>query len=289
MQAPGPWLHRYAIFVAIFALAVIVSGALITSTEVAARLSQSAVSAGIYETLHRVLAVSLAILTLGIAVWTLLGTIPGWLRALAWSGAAAVALAAVGGWQPAPLSPNVGILHALLAHLSLTLSVVVAMGTSSGWNRDPELIDASTKPFLRPLAIATPPTVFLQIALGAAYRHDMTSVMPHMAIAMGVAFLALVGSSVILQNFQRPAPLRRAAAAVISIVLAQVCLGITAFLLLVLNATSTIYFVLATVGHVLVGAATLAASVVMAMQVWRSASKNPPGNAELVNVPSSPV
>jgi hypothetical protein len=74
----------------------------------------------------------------------------------------------------------------------------------------------------------------------------------------------------VLHNFLGPAPLRRAAAMLISVVLVQVCLGIAAFLMLVLNAAGTFAFVLATVGHVSIGAATLAASVVMAMQVWRS-------------------
>jgi heme A synthase len=160
-------------------------------------------------------------------------------------------------------------LHALLAHLFFSLIVVIAVGTSEGWNRTPELVDGNSKPLLRPLAAAIPPIVFLQIALGAAYRYDVTSIMPHMAVAMGVAFLALIGSSVVLQHFRRPVSLRGAAAALISIVLAQVCLGIGAFLMLALNAAGTFYFVATTVGHVLVGASTLAASVVMAMQVRR--------------------
>ena len=266
----NPWLHRYAILIAVFALAVIVSGAFITSAEVAARLSQSAVSAGIGESLHRIAAIALTMLAVGFAIWASFELIPGWLRVVAWCGVATLALASALGWHAAPLTPSAGVFHALLAHLFFSLSVVIAVGTSSGWNRAPELVDGSAKPLLRPLALATPPIVFLQITLGAAYRHNMTSVMPHMAVAMGVAFLALIESSVVLQNFPRPASLRHAAAALISIVLAQVCLGIAAFLLLVLNATGTSYFLLATVGHVTVGAATLAASVVMAMHVLRS-------------------
>jgi heme A synthase len=91
-----------------------------------------------------------------------------------------------------------------------------------------------------------------------------------MAVAMGVAFLALIVSSVVLQNFPRPASLRYAAAALIAIVLTQVCLGITAFLLLLLNQAGTAYFIPTTIAHVTIGAVTLAASVVMAMQVRRS-------------------
>jgi heme A synthase len=266
----NPALHRYTIVVAAFALAVIISGAYITSTEVAARQSQSAIMGGIHEGLHRALSIALAFLALGAAFWISFTATLGWLRALAWTAFATLAIDAGLGWSTSPLSPTVGVFHALLAHLFLSLIVVIAVGTSSGWNREPELVDGSSRPLLRPLAVAIPPVIFLQITLGAAYRHDLTGIMPHMAVAMGVAFLALISSSVILQNFRRPAAMRRAAIALISIVLAQVCLGITAFLLLLLNTAGTFYFVLASVGHVTVGAATLAASVLMAMQVWRS-------------------
>jgi hypothetical protein len=250
-------------------MAVIITGAFITSAAVAARQAHSAISLFVNEGLHRALAVALIVLTLAIAIWISSTPTPRSLRAVAWSGILTLTTGAALGWQTSPLSPKAGVLHALLAHLFFSLIVVIAAGTSEGWNRTPELVDSNSKHLLRPLAAAIPPIVFLQIALGAAYRHDVTSIMPHMAVAMGVAFLALIGSSVVLQHFHRPASLRGAAAALISIVLAQVCLGIGAFLMIALNAAGTFYFVATTVGHVLVGASTLAASVVMAMQVRR--------------------
>jgi hypothetical protein len=45
--------------------------------------------------------------------------------------------------------------------------------------------------------------------------------------------------------------------------------------MLLLNAAGTLYFILASLGHVAVGASTLAASIVMAMQVWRSVTPKP--------------
>jgi heme A synthase len=265
----NPPLHRYAIFVIVLAVAAMVAGAIITSTDVAARQTQSAVSPTISHTLHRTLSIALTVVALGFAIWTSQTPARGWLRAVAWSAFVMLASDAALGSQTPPLQAQVAVFHALLAHVFLALAVVIAMGTSASWNRPPEPVDGSHKPFLRPLAVAIPPVVFLQITLGAAYRHGMTGVMPHMAAAMGVAFLALIGSSVVLQNFPRPAPMRHAAAALISLVLTQVCLGIGAFVMLVLNSAGTFYFVGITVGHVVIGASTLAASVVMAMQVWR--------------------
>ena len=188
-------LHVYALFVAVLAMGVMIAGATITSAEVAARESQSAVALIPSDGLHRSLGIALALLTLGLAIWASLGAIPRWIRIVAWTGVVALVSDSALAWQALPLSPKTGVLHALLAHLYLSVSVVVAVGTSRSWNREPELVDGSIRPLLRPLVIAIAPVVFLDITLGAAYRHDMTSVMPHMAVAMGVAFLALIGSS----------------------------------------------------------------------------------------------
>jgi len=265
----NPALHRPALFLAILALVVIVSGAYITSTEVAARLSQPDVFPALNQGLHRALAIGLTLLTLAFAIWTAITAAPKWIRWLSWSGVATLALAAALGLRTPPLSPAAAVRHALLAHLFLAIIAVIVVGTSAAWSRPPELADGPRKPLLKPAAIATPPFVLLQIALGALYRHDIASVLPHMAIAMGVTFLAIIVSSVVLQNYPRPAALRRAAVALISIVLAQVCLGIAAFLLLLLNYAGTPYFIPVTVAHVTVGAAALAASVVMGIEVSR--------------------
>jgi heme A synthase len=263
-----PSLHRYAMFVIALAVAAIVTGAVITSTEVAARQAQSAVSPAVSLTLHEALSLALTLFSLGLAIWISRSGAPGWLKTVVWSAILLLAIEAGLGWQKTPLTA-LAVFHALLAHLFFSLAVVSSVGTSASWNDPPEQVDGSIKPFLRPLALLIPPVVFLQITLGAAYRHDMTSVMPHMAIAMGVAFLALIGSSVVLQNFPRPAMMRHSAIALISLVLTQVCLGIGAFVMLVLNSAGTFCFVAVTVGHVLIGASTLAASIVMVMQVWR--------------------
>src|SRR5271154_6331399 len=65
----SPWLHRCALFLAFAALVVIVSGAVITSTEAAARQSQSSVPAGADVSLHRAAALAFTAVTFGFALW----------------------------------------------------------------------------------------------------------------------------------------------------------------------------------------------------------------------------
>lgn len=267
-MAGNPRLHRSAVGLALLALIAIVAGAVITSSEVAARQAQSAVVQAIDEGAHRALAIALTGLALGFAVW--ISSAGGWLRALAWSALAVLVIDAATGWAAPPLAATRGIVHAVLAHVYLAIMIAMIVATSAGWNRDPELVDDGGWSWLRPVAIATPPAVFVQILLGAMYRHDVTGIMPHMAGAMIVALVTVVVSAVVLQNFTGPAALRRAAVWLISIVLTQVCLGIAALLMLVLNFAGTLVFVLSTAGHVAIGAATLSASVVMAMEAGRS-------------------
>ena len=207
MRGVTPWLHRYALFLAAFAMVVVVSGAFVTSVEIAARQTHSAVSDPSGEALHRSLGVALAFLTFGLAIWTSFAGSPGWLRALSWTALA-------------PLPPAPAIVHALLAHYSLAVIVAIAAATSPGWN--PEAAD-SRRSSLRTLGLATPPFVFLQIALGTAYRHELIGIMPHMGGALVVALMTLILSAVILQNSLGPPSMRRAAAALITIVLGASC------------------------------------------------------------------
>jgi heme A synthase len=258
--------HTLALLVVALAVVVILSGAYITSLEVVARQSQSSVDPN--EPAHRVLGGTLMLFAIGLAIRLPSNSKFG--RILGWTGVGMLALIVAAGWRGTPLSPGLGVLHALLAHLFFATAVVTAVMTSERWNRPAELTDLRRQ-FLRPLAAATPPVVFAQITLGALYRHNVIGIMLHVAVAMAVALLALILSSVVLQNYPRPASLRRSAAMLIAVVLVQVSLGIASLVMLLLNFSATSYFIAATTAHVAVGAATLAASIVMAMEVWRSA------------------
>jgi heme A synthase len=259
--------HRLSLVALALAAVVILTGAYVTSLEVVARLSQSSVKPN--ERAHRLLGYALILCVIGLAIRV--RSHPRLVRVLGWTGAGMLALAIASGWRGAPLSPGGGVLHALLAHLLFTVTAVIALVTSAHWNRPAELADVR-RPFLRPLALVTPLVVLAQITLGALYRHNLISFILHVATAMVVALLALILSSVVLQHYPRPASLRRAAATLIATVLVQVSLGIASLVMLLLNFIATGYFIAATIAHVTVGAATLAASIFFALEVWRSSA-----------------
>ncbi len=260
------WSVRCAWAAAAIGLAAIVSGAFITSTKVALEPNQGDPGVGV----HRVIALA-AIAMLCVA---LAASEPP--RIALGIALAALLASAATGWNH-PLSPGVAVWHAALAHLfSGSIATALLMATPS-WSKPAEPIDAGEWKLLRPAAIAAPFAVFGQIVMGSLYRHQLTGILPHMLGAMVVALLTLVVSALVLQHFAERAELKRAAALLLSAVLLQICLGITTFVLVLLNVTGTSAFVWIATSHVTVGTLVFAATILMAIEVSRNLA--PTGSA----------
>ena len=269
---PNPWLYRFSLLVALFALVLIGTGAFLTSSRKTAESTEQAAtaahtSAAAVQSHLLVLVIIIGILTLGLAVWLLLADKRASLR---WLSSSALVIFGLEG-ATAMLNSAAGVvIHACLAPLFFSTLVAICVLLSPSWRKGAEPVDIRGWSRLRALAVAAPPAVLIQIALGAAYRHKVTSVMPHMAGAMIVSFLTLVVSVIILQQYPDYRSLRSAAVAVLSIVLTQVTLGVTAFVLELLDIADPEWLIVSTVSHVLVGSLTLAATLVLAMQTQRN-------------------
>jgi heme A synthase len=168
--------------------------------------------------------------------------------------------------QPAPIS----IAHACLAQLFFSVTVAIAVFTSRNWQQGPDLVEDYGWPSLRSLAILTPVLVLVQIGLGAGFRHRAFSLLPHIIGAMIVPLAILLVGMFVLQQFPKHRSLRPAAAGLLSITLLQVFLGIAAYVARINAAEYPLAMVLTTVAHVATGGLTLAASVVLAIQIRRN-------------------
>lgn len=250
--------RRYAVTVVVCALIAIGIGAYVTSQ---ASGSQPAARGILNAIVHRDAAIGLIVLAAGLAIWLSTaqeGPFLGWV-ALGF-----ILLVAWIGWLGGP------VLHATLAPLAFAILVAIAVLTSAGWTEAPELVDAHAVPFLRPLAIAVPPLVLLQTALGAAYRHKLTGVTLHLGGAMLVALATLVVATLVIQHYPEHRALRSAATWLIAIVLAQVLLGVASFAMRLLDVKNANVVIVTTSSHVVLGSVTMAASLVFAMQVQRN-------------------
>lgn len=258
MNPDRPWLHPFAIFVALCALIAIVLGAVVTSLErpIAATPAAIRPAAMSFEFWHHIAGGVAIVLMLILAV--VLRTQPGWIGL-----AAGILDGALGVTRQA--SPS--ILHAVLAQIFFGCIVAVAVITSASWNRGPEPIDDTWRPSLRSLAIAVPAIILLQTTLGASYRYHALGVLWHILNAMIVLLLILIVAVFLIRQFPRHPTLKPAAVALAIITSIQVLLGFTTFMMLILFPETSLAVVVTSVLHVSTGALTFAAGLALSILI----------------------
>jgi heme a synthase len=277
-------LHRFSVLLAICTLFLIVAGASVTSNQAGLSVPDWPLSYGqvmpemtggvFYEHGHRMIASTVGLLTVILAIWLWRADERLWLRRLGWVAIGAViAQGVLGGLTVLyMLPPAVSISHACLAQIFFCMTVAIAMFTSEGWRSGPTPLEDQGWPSLRSLAIVTPVIVLLQIALGAGFRHRVIGIMPHVIGAIVVGTVIMLFAVFVLVQFPKHDALRRSARTLLSITLIQLLLGIVAYFFRVSSTNSAVpemKMVLSTVIHVGFGALTMGATVALAIQVLR--------------------
>jgi cytochrome c oxidase assembly protein subunit 15 len=227
-----------------------------------------------YEHGHRMVATTVGLLTIGMLIWLVRAERRRWMRNLGWIALAAViAQGVLGGMTVLFLLPKpVSIGHACLAQLFFSTTVAMALFTSDGWRRGAQPVDDDGAPPLHTLAVAASLCVFVQLALGASARHQAIGILPHIAGAVVATGMVLWVTVRVLMHHASHVALRQSALALLSVTFLQVFLGIAAYMsrLATADAPQPMPLMVGfTVAHVAVGALTMAASVVLAIQVFR--------------------
>jgi cytochrome c oxidase assembly protein subunit 15 len=282
--APNPALHKYAVFTACATFLLLIAGALVTSNDAGLSVPTWPLAWGsvtppmvggiVYEWSHRVIAASVGFLTIILAAWLWMAENRFWMR---WLGLAAlggvIAQGILGGltvrmFQP----PAVSAAHATLAQLFFSTVVAIAFFTSPWWQGEiPELEDTAT-PRLRSLTIWTLAAVFLQLILGAAFRHKGFGIIPHLFGAAVVTMLVFMTAGALKRRFSNVLPLRKCARFLHILIGVQLLLGAGAW-------WSRVYatrfpqpitiMVTLTVVHTVTGALLLATTLITALVTYR--------------------
>ena len=188
-------LHKFSKFLVACTVILILAGSLVTSHDAGLSVPDWPTSYGwnmftfppsmwvaniFYEHGHRLIASSVGLLTIILAMWIWLADSRRWLR---WFGVAAlgavIAQGVLGGLTVLFfLPPAVSTAHAALAEIFFCMTVAVALFTSPGWiagyaaGADPRAGPGRpVGPTLRHLATATTVLIYLQILVGATMRH----------------------------------------------------------------------------------------------------------------------
>jgi heme A synthase len=259
-------VHRLALADAVCATGLLITGALLTDYH------QVLLQATLVSNIHIALAALTAILTIGLAIWLTVSKAGRGPIALAWVACAGLlADAALANSSLLAAAPRgAGAFHALLAQFFFGAIVALAACTSESWTAGPELVHDQGWPSLRFLGTAMLVLVLSQVSLGAAFRHKASGLMPHLVGAMIVALWILIVCMFVMQQFPEHRSLRPAANFLLSVTLAQVFLGIAALTMRMMNSETSPALLVSTAGHVTTGALTLAATVILTMQIRRN-------------------
>ncbi|MGA9771943.1 MAG: COX15/CtaA family protein [Blastocatellia bacterium] len=304
-------LHWFAIFVAFLTVLLLLAGALVTSNEAGDSVPDWPLSFGRwlissdnfianvrYEYSHRFIAGMVGIATFALALWAWFTERRAWVRWLALIAFLGVVLQAViGGVRvhfPA-YKPLIAVPHALIAQSFFGLIVSLAVFTSKGWRRQRDVKPDRGGLPLRTLAVASVAAVLMQLVLGAAFRHGATGILPHAAGAVIVTGIVLWTAFATIRRHGSDAYLGRPAKLLFVLLIAQVSLGVLAYLARMSSAGYRMsgvgeFFdsmslaplaqpnqvqplepmISLTAGHLIVGALTLATILVLTLRAYRA-------------------
>jgi cytochrome c oxidase assembly protein subunit 15 len=276
------------VITACFTFVVIMFGASVTSNDAGLSVPDWPTSFGYlikvphlvggirFEWSHRMVAGSLVVLTLGIAIWTLLVERRSWLRKLALAALGTViAQAILGGMTVLFLQPPaVSTAHAVLAHTFFCIAVAIALFTGQKWVEEVPRVEVDTRrPSLFTLTVLSIFVLYVQLILGGMFRHHGMSWWPHVVHAAIVAVVLTWTSVRALSMYSKIEAVRKPAITVLALLITQLCLGFAAFVTRVAWGHDSVQpelpMVVSTVAHVAVGALLLATTAVLAIQVWR--------------------
>jgi cytochrome c oxidase assembly protein subunit 15 len=285
-----PGHHRIAVFIACATFVVIIAGALVTSNDAGLSVPDWPTSYGHvfrlppwiggirYEHSHRMIAAFTGLCTIVIAGWTWIVDRRRWMKALAVGALGTiVAQGILGGMTVLHfLPPAISTAHAMVAQTFLCIAVLIAVFTGRRWVEEtlPSLADEG-RPRLLTLCMLSIAALYVQLFLGAMFRHHGMPWWPHVLNALAVALVLTWTAARSIRQFHGVDAIRRPAALLMFLLVIQLCLGFAAFLTRVVwgadAAQPQLSMVLATVAHVAVGALLLATCAVLTTQVWRYA------------------
>jgi cytochrome c oxidase assembly protein subunit 15 len=296
-------LHRFAKLLVACTVLLILAGSLVTSHDAGLSVPDWPTSYGwnmftfppsmwvaniLYEHGHRLIASTVGVLTIIMAVWLWIAEPRRWLR---WFGVATlgsvVAQGLLGGltvlfFLPAAISTA----HAGLAEIFFCMTVAIAIFTSPGWIAGYETTADPTGPGIRRLATAATILIYTQILVGATMRHTGAGlaipdfpwmfghlVPDHWSRAIAIHFAHRVGALLVTltvltlfahvaSRYRDRRELMRPAALIVALVAVQVTLGA----LTVLSRRDPWINSF----HVVCGAMVLTTSLVLTLRSWRA-------------------
>jgi heme a synthase len=277
-------LHRFIVFTAVCTVGLLVAGALVTSNDAGLAVPDWPLSYGSllppwvggirWEHGHRMVAAFVGLLTIVLAIWAWRRESRRWVRWLAVGALGLVVLQGVLGGVTVllDLPPSVSAAHATLAQLFFCTVASLALFTGRWWQSDLPQLEETGSPTVRLLGVVASAVVLLQLVFGAAFRHNGFGILPHLVGAAAVTVMIVWMTQAIARRYAVVPVLRRGARWLQALLGTQLVLGGAAYWAIWASRDApqpVPLYVAVTVAHVVVGALTLAATVLLTLACFR--------------------
>jgi heme a synthase len=279
-----PGVHRFAVFTTCWTVLLLIAGALVTSNDAALSVPDWPKSFGtwtppmvggvFYEHSHRVIAGVLGILTLVLAVLIWVKEERRWLRWFAVIAVGGIVAQAILGGQVVIqlLHYWLPVAHACFAQIMFGAILSIAVFTSKWWVSDGPRLEDRGAPSIHSLAVLNAAVIFLQVFLGAGFRHKEIPIWPHAAGSLAVLATVVWTAVVLRKRFENSAELTKMRILLHSIFGLQFLLGIGAYWSRLATAEAPQpmrLMVVLTVTHTVVGALLFAVSILTILLCYR--------------------
>lgn len=286
-------VHRFALLVAGATFFLIVAGANVTSRDAGLATSDWPLSDGqffprmvgnlYWEHGHRMVATSVGILTIALAVYLQVSERRRWVKRLGWIALAGVIVQGLLGGLTVKMNLPLAVsaAHGTLAQLFFLTTVSLAVFTSRSWITPASTVsEDSGGVSLRALCIVALVVILAQLVLGATLRHSASwdqwlptgLLLAHIAGALFVTLVLGATTLTVLLRHRTEKYLARPAMVAAALMVLQLVLGLAAYI----TRAASPYdpqplnpMIAVTVAHVAGGALVFATTIVLTLRVFR--------------------
>jgi len=282
--AYNPGVHRFAVFVVVWTVLLLIAGALVTSNDAALAVPDWPLSYGsltppmvggiFYEHSHRLIAGGLGILAVILAIEIWVKDDRRWLRWFGMIAVVGVVIQAILGGQVVIrlLHYWLPVIHACFAQIVFAAVLSIPVFTSRWWITDQTLLEDGGGFSIRALASLNAIIVFFQVFLGAGFRHQDLPIWPHIAGSLLVLASVVCTAVILRKRFPQSRELTKARILLHSFFGLQFLLGLGAYWARLTTADAPQpmrLMVLLTVTHTVVGALLFAVCILTVLLCYR--------------------
>jgi cytochrome c oxidase assembly protein subunit 15 len=283
----NPGVHKLAVFTICWTVLLFVAGALVTSNDAALSVTDWPKTHGVwfpwpaslkggdlFEFSHRFFAAGLGILTIILAVFLWVKEKRPWLRWFGLIAVLGVAVQAVLGGQVVIrlLHFWLPVIHACFAQIVFGAVLSIAVFTSKWWVSELAQMEDNGSPSIHFVATLNAVVIYLQVILGAGFRHKEIPIWPHMAGALLVLGVVIWTAVALRKRFGQSRELSKARVMLHANFGTQFLLGLGAYWsrLTTVDAPQPMpVMVWLTVIHTVVGAILFAFSILIVLMCYR--------------------